>query len=247
MLPNGCPYVKALIATHLPTGSTRITGIRCKRWKCAHCKRVNLRRLKHRLEDGKPTKFITLTARPGSSEDPGDMYRRIRPLIRRFIDLIRKRVGRFEHCIICERHESGFPHWHLLARSIFISQEWLSMQWFKITGSYVVHIRAVDSTHSAIRYAVKYIAKTVGSQRPHWLGRVYQFSQHWTERVDKKIDPDIIYTRSDKTPEEVFEQMQPHYLHSNTDDTGFTLWDHAPYKTQTALPFLFANCPGAPP
>jgi hypothetical protein len=58
-----------------------------------------------------------------------------------------------------ETHKSGYPHFHLVARSDFIQAERMSRWWQELTEAYIVDIRAIRSKQNVARYVGKYITK----------------------------------------------------------------------------------------
>lgn len=88
-----------------------------------------------------------------------------------------------------ERTKRGEPHLHILIRSPFIPQDWLSAQMQDLTGSPVVWIEAIKGTRHAIRYVTKYVTKEPaqwGNKKRYWKSR------NWKVKAD---DPETAYQR----------------------------------------------------
>ena len=166
-----CPFSKTLLGFHAASGIRRLTPIRCKRWTCPPCAAKNTAAIIHRIRFAMPQKFITLTAWPRPGETPELIYARVRPMIPRLVQLIRRRFGKFECCLITELTQKGNPHWHLVARCGFIPQRWLSDTWQSLTGACIVDIRQVKGGAQVAGYVAKYITKLFGQARPEWLKR----------------------------------------------------------------------------
>lgn len=177
-----CQSVKTLLGSHSSGHCWHVVPIRCKRWTCKPCAQKNLKSLIDRIKRGRPDKLLTLTAGPHLLESESECYNRHRPLIRRLVQWIRRNYGSFEYAAICERHRSGFPHWHLVCRCRYIPQRELSEQWCKLTGSKIVDIRKIKNARHAACYVAKYVSKNVGHQRPLWMKRVVGFSKHFAPR-----------------------------------------------------------------
>lgn len=176
ILKQYCPSVKTLIGYNAEKAHGFLVPIRCKRWTCAYCRRINLRILLDRIKRGRPQKFITLTAKHEEGETPEASYVKHRKAVRRLAERIRRTYGKFEYCCITELHKSGFPHWHIVCRCPFVPQQWLSRQWENLTGSKIVDIRRIADPRHAATYVAKYVTKTAGKDRPPWLKRITQFS-----------------------------------------------------------------------
>lgn len=75
---------------------------------------------------------------------------------------------------VVERHKSGRPHLHILLRSEYIPQRWLSRQMQRLASSPVCDIRKVNGTKQAAAYVAKYIGKAparFGHSRAYWYTR----------------------------------------------------------------------------
>jgi hypothetical protein len=150
---------------------------------------VNLKVLLERIGRGRPTKFITLTARPNPGETAEAVNARHRPAIRRLVETLRRTKGEFEYCCVTELHRSGYPHWHLVVRCGFIPQSELSRLWEHLTGSFKVDIRAIKNAKHCANYVAKYVTKTTGTNKPPWLQRVIGFSRHFAEKRKSNRPP----------------------------------------------------------
>lgn len=83
---------------------------------------------------------------------------------RKLIKIIREEhPGKpIEYLRVFEAHpSSGWPHMHVLMRAPFLDIWWLRDQWEKLTGAFMVDIRAVKTRAGAAYYCAKYIGKDV--------------------------------------------------------------------------------------
>lgn len=184
-----CPHVKTLISRHFLWQATRFAPIRCRRWSCSYCRHVNLKKLIRRIKLGNPTKLLTLTSWPRPGETAAEVYDRHRPQIRRLIQLIRRTGVSFEACIICEQTVKGMPHWHLVCKTHYLPQKWLSDTWLSLTGSRVVDIRSIKNPRHAACYVAKYVVKNAGHNRPAWMKRTVGWTVGYP-RLPKWKPPD---------------------------------------------------------
>lgn len=112
--------------------------------------------------DGSPNKFITLTSKYRPEEmSPAQAAQQLVHSWRMAIQR-GKRDGLFDeiqYIAVFELTRKGWPHLHILARSSFLPQDWLSQRMAEYCDSPVVHVRAVDSKKRAAWYIAKYTAK----------------------------------------------------------------------------------------
>jgi len=105
----------------------------------------------------------------------------------KLVQKIRYKTGSFEYLLVFELTKAGTPHIHMLSRGGFIPQAWLSDQWKKLTGSFVVDIRRIKKKKDVARYITKYLGKAIGrvSEELHGL-RIIQKSKKWDLRPDEE-------------------------------------------------------------
>ena len=204
----GCPSCKSYIGRERDSRAKIIVPIRCKRWTCKYCRSLNLKLLIQRIKSGKPNKFITLTCQPDPSGNPGLTHHSHRRAIRRLVQMLRRKYGSFEYVCITELHQSGQPHYHLLARSKFIPQSELSRLWQACTGSRVVDIRKIANDRVAACYVAKYVTKNFGPNRPAWLKRIVQFSRGFARLKHTKLPKWWEWELSAEHPEAVVEPLE---------------------------------------
>lgn len=139
--------------------------VRCKRWSCDVCREINRRRVIALAKTGHPTAMLTLTVSSAAYATPDDAARDLK----RALVALRKRIARawpgekMPFLAVFERHESGFPHLHLLIRARFLPVNRLREMWRGITQhSWNVNIKAIK-TPGMLAYAAKYIGKDLAA------------------------------------------------------------------------------------
>lgn len=164
-------------------GSERAASLlRCKRWSCELCSPRNRWEVIKAACRGKPDTLITLTIRPQDWADPSDAGR----AMVKGLKALRKAMQRernYPHTpMICvfERHKSGWPHLHILARSRWIDQAWLSRTWKRLTGAWCVDIRRIQDAGRAAYYLAKYLGKDLA----HFEG-----CKRWWRTRDYELEP----------------------------------------------------------
>ena len=152
--------------------------IRCCSWSCADCQEQRKRQLICKAMDGEPNRLITLTSRRTPNVTPELAARalvRAWRLVRRNIK--HQRPGEEVHFLaIFEQTKLGWPHLHVLVRSRFIDQAWLSAEMARLTDSPIVDVRAIRNKRGAAKYVSKYIAKApgkFGTLKRYWTSQRY--------------------------------------------------------------------------
>lgn len=131
---------------------------RCNAWDCPGCGPLRTWKLCKRIETARPNRLVTLTCGSPGGRSPAEVWDDTRRMVPELIRLIRSHHGETEYCRVMELHKSGFPHFHLVVRSPFIPQADLSRYWCKLTGAYIVDVRAIQNRDVA-RYVAKYLGK----------------------------------------------------------------------------------------
>lgn len=160
----------------------------CRRWSCDECAEDRAAELVRLAVAGKPTHFITLTCQPSLWPSPADAARAMQDARADLVRRIRK-LGPsfpFEYFSVWEATKTGWPHLHILARTEFIDQAWLSATWSELTGAPIVDIRRVRQVEDAASYVAKYVGKD-----PHHFGtnNRYSRSRDWCiSKAQRKRD-----------------------------------------------------------
>lgn len=137
--------------------------MRCHRWECSYCAPYRLRDLQSRARRGHPERHIVLTSRPKPERTFAQNAKWIRQRFAILVTKIRRTFGPFEYMAALEQHKNGAPHLHILCRGRYIPHRWLATAWSKLTGNFIVHIKAVDRTRAAVNELTKYLAKTAAA------------------------------------------------------------------------------------
>lgn len=138
-----------------------VARFRCKSWTCPHCAPKRLKRLAKEAYLGRPTKFLTLTARAHDGWTPDEAAASLVESWKRMREAIQERfnTGIIPFIAVFERHKSGWPHLHILFRGPYIPQRWISRYMARRIDSPIVDIRAIKSRKRAAAYVAKYISK----------------------------------------------------------------------------------------
>lgn len=136
----------------------------CNCWTCDICAPRRRRRLVREAQEGSPNRLITLTVR---GRDDNAQAARARDLVAAWRILrklyIRKHgKGSLEFLAVFERTRRGEPHLHILCRSAYVDQRWLSAQMNRLIGAPIVDVRRIHGRRHAARYVAKYVAKGCG-------------------------------------------------------------------------------------
>jgi len=197
---NCCPTATTLPATEKSTGLPAVIAIPCRRWGCKWCGQRKAFTLACRVERATPTKFITVTSDAKLWTDPRECYDFTRRKVADFAKRIRQKVGSFEYLRVLETHKNGLPHYHFVARCPYIPQKWLSTAWAELTGSIIVHIKAVDKQTNVFRYILKYLCK---QEYISWTNRRVSWSHDFFPKpaeTPPRDNPYITRTRHHSHP-----------------------------------------------
>lgn len=172
----------------------------CRSWSCETCQPNRHRQLVGLAIAGKPDTFITLTSNPAAG---GTIHDRARALPEAWRKIVRKaqkrwRNGKIPYLAVFEACKSGEPHLHILARSKWIDQAWLSDQMRDLTGAPIVDIRRVWSARQVSNYVAKYVGKApgkFGTCKRYWHTRDWSLST-W----EREPDPIEVHAEWDKIP-----------------------------------------------
>lgn len=191
------------LVKHLPDFKL-IKPLKCRAWSCDFCAPDRKAQLMALAASGQPQRFITLTINPRHGESPED---RLRALSRAW-RLVVKRLRRahegieVEYLAIVEETKKGEPHLHILLRSPYIRQQFLSSAMKELIDSPIVDIRSVRNQGEIIRYVAKYITKApkqFGHAKRYWCSRGYELdppakptaddlANAWFEVVERPVD-----------------------------------------------------------
>jgi len=150
----------------------------CNSWHCEHCQPKRLKEVRAQSFAGAPDMFLTFTIRPDGRTTPEqailkltDAFRKLRLKILR-----RNPQAGFPFMAFVERHQSGYPHLHILARSRFIPHKWISNQMRAYINSPVVSIERLHTKSKKASYCSSYSSKClqkVGTAKRYWKSKDY--------------------------------------------------------------------------
>lgn len=167
-----------------------LAGLRCKRWSCPECARLNRDRVMKLAAAGKPNLFMTLTCDPkryaSPSEAAQDMRRGLVALRRRIER--RWKVKNIPFIVVFERHKSGWPHMHLLLRAPYMHWKVLRGMWDDIIGAYEVDVRQIKKKSSVLYYVTKYIGKQL--EKFEGCKRYWRSQNYCGARIKEPKHPD---------------------------------------------------------
>ena len=160
-----------------------VAPVPCKSWDCDTCAPKRKKQLQFKARAGRPNRFITLTCNPSlllSKDQQAQLLSRSWRNVRRRA----KRAfpgNKIEFLAIFEQTQSGFPHLHILARSRYIPQKWLSNAMESLASAPIVDVRRVKNKRQAAKYVSKYIAKNPK--------RFIRTKRYWTSLAWHKKEP----------------------------------------------------------
>jgi hypothetical protein len=167
-------------------------GLACKTWDCDVCGPRRRQRLVDEGIAGNPTRFITLTSKPGIHQTPDLAARALVDAWARMYRAARRRwcPGGVEFLAVFEKTKQGWPHLHILVRSAFIPQWWLSQELEKHTGAKIVDIQLIRHVKKIANYVSKYVAKDPvkfkGCKR-YWRSMKYFVEELWSNPIMDSI------------------------------------------------------------
>lgn len=152
--------------------------VRCNSWNCETCAPLRRRKLQGMARAGNPNMFMTLTTNPHTGQCAFDRARAMTKGWHKLTAQIKRKLGikSLEYIAVIEQTKRGEPHMHVLLRSKYIDQAWLSTAWENLTGARIVHIRRVDDPGRATAYVSKYMSKTpmrFGRGKRYFRSRLY--------------------------------------------------------------------------
>ena len=142
-------------------GEARVMPLLCRCWTCDNCRPMRKARLVAECLEGTPNTFITLTANPKTGNSP---EHRARLLVRAWREVRRQTIRKYGYkklpfMAVFEATKNGEPHLHILARSKWIDQKWLSNTMHFLMDSPIVDIRRIKDPNKMANYVAKYVGK----------------------------------------------------------------------------------------
>lgn len=174
-------YCTALTAVNRDELGGTAISLRCRSWGCEECGPKRKAQLIACAMAGTPDKMLTLTIRKQDDLSPEDAARRLSHAWRLLrLRLMRKyRMRKLPFLLVVEKHKSGYPHFHILMRTRYLDQKYISSVMQELIGSPIVHIFKITSKEMAAGYAIKYCGKAAQkfeTTKRYWQSRDYDLS-----------------------------------------------------------------------
>lgn len=172
-------------------GALTAQPLKCRRWSCDYCQPFRASDLKRDALAGRPNTFLTLTVNPNVGLSPDD---RARSLVHAWrllrLRLIRKyKLASLPFLAVFEATKAGEPHLHILLRSEWLSQKYMSEVMAELISAPIVDVRRIKSAAQIANYVGKYVGKDPhafqGTKR-YWSSRDYCVAQ-----PDDGLAPDV--------------------------------------------------------
>ena len=167
----------------------------CRSWGCDYCQPRRKRMLVDLAKSGHPNRLVTLTVSAASGSDRADRARKLAHAWR----IVAQRWRRLnptqtlEYLAVFEATKLGEPHLHVLCRSGYIAQRWLSAQMASLISAPIVDIRKIGSAAHAAHYVTKYIGKAperFATCKRYWHTRGYaEQDKNATESATPWVTP----------------------------------------------------------
>jgi len=147
-------------------------------WSCDLCAPDRRRQLMALAAAGEPIRFLTLTVNPRVGTDQADRLRMLADAWRTCVKRLRRRYvdKEIEYLAVVEETKQGEPHLHILLRSPYIPQAYLSHVMAELLSAPVVDIRRIRGRQEVVRYVAKYITKApkqFGNAKRYWTSQNY--------------------------------------------------------------------------
>lgn len=192
-------YCNEHLAVKQEGDKSTFVSLPCRAWTCPDCAPKRKKQLTAQAIAGRPDMFLTFTVK--RSLHPSD--RQAAKALSYAFRLLRLRIMRkfkrpFPFLAVVERHPgSKWPHIHVLARSKYISQKWLSAQMMELLKSPVVHVTRIDNPGRAAVYCSKYCSKCsekIGTTKRYWQSKDYDLRDDEEKAKYKKGNSGFTYT-----------------------------------------------------
>lgn len=163
--------------------TTAAVSLRCRSWGCPECAPDRRKQLIAEVLGGSPTTLLTLTIRRTFAPTPAAAAAALARAWRLCrLRLIRKRgLSKLPFFAVFEKHQSGWPHLHILLRTVYIPRQQISAIMAELIDSPVIDIRLLHDRQRAAVYVAKYSVK-----QPH---RFATAKRYWSSR-DYDIRPE---------------------------------------------------------
>lgn len=156
----------------------------CRSWSCDVCKPRRKAQLLALAASGQPNRFVTLTVNPATLNSPEERLLALSNAWRIVVKRLRRLHGpkAVNYLAVVEQTKQGEPHLHILLRSPYVPQAWLSAAMRELIDAPIVDIRRVRSTRKAVTYVAKYVTKNpqhfAGAKR-YWSTPSYELDNDY--------------------------------------------------------------------
>lgn len=166
----------------------------CRSWSCDICAPLRKSRLMAQAAAGEPLRFLTLTVNPARGGTAENRLRELANAWRVCVKRLRRKYpGQpVEYLAIVELTKRGEPHLHILLRSPYIPQSFISNVMDELIEAPIVDIRKLKNMQEAIRYVAKYVTKAparLGTCKRYWSSQGYDLSPPLAESTDPAVGP----------------------------------------------------------
>ena len=137
------------------------TVLRCNMWDCDYCRPRKSRALQRLAKAGEPNTFITLTSSEETNVDADQAAATLVKAWRLTVKRIKRKykIKSLPYIAVVEATKAGRPHLHILARSIWIHQGYLSDCLRELARAPIVWIERIQPGRSLAAYISKYVGK----------------------------------------------------------------------------------------
>jgi len=151
----------------------------CRSWGCEYCQPNRRNQLMATAASGLPNRFLTLTVNPQVGADPEERLHLLAHAWRVVVQRLRRRYGadQINYFAVVEETKHGEPHLHILLRSPYIPQSYISAAMADLINAPIVDIRRIKTVRDAVTYVAKYIAKApaqFGKAKRYWSSRNWE-------------------------------------------------------------------------
>jgi len=171
-----------------------IKPLRCRSWTCEECAPLRKKRLMALAASGDPIRFLTLTVNPHREGTPETRLLELANAWRLTVKRLRRLHPHepIEYLAIVEETKNHEPHLHILLRSPFIHQHYLSDCMSELIEAPIVDIRRIRNPREVIRYVAKYVTKAparIGTCKRYWASQGYELEKDQAPLLDPSIGP----------------------------------------------------------
>jgi len=198
-----CESAKTLVGYSEELSRWCVIQIRCKRWGCRHCGERKMTHYAWRCQDAKPNRLVTLTVNNPLWETPRQAFDETKRQVTALAVRTRRLYGEFEYFKVLEVTKKGWPHYHLIVRSKYIPQHYLSDLWNELTGAPIVDVRKLKKSKDVFFYVMKYLAK---QKYIPWTNRRVSWSRSFFDDTPFDSGPGLRLTQVgwiDEHPENI--------------------------------------------